>query len=81
MRFHVNENEKKNRKNLENENFEKKRKKKCSGDMVDRERPAKKSLPGSMQQFPRNLSLLTGGRMDEGRLRHNSSSADKVKQS
>ncbi len=48
---------------------------------------------GSMQQFPRNLSLRTAdgrrtddgrttdGRKDHGRLRHDSSSAEKVKQS
>ncbi len=35
-----------------------------------------KIWPGPMQRFPRNLSLWT---MD-GRLRHDSSSADKVKQ-
>ncbi len=47
---------------------------------------------GSMQRFLRNLSLRTDGRRttddgrtdgrtDDGRLRHDSSSADKVKQS
>ncbi len=36
----------------------------------------RKIWPGSMQRFPRNLSLRT-----DGRLRHDSSSADKVKQS
>ncbi len=44
-----------------------------------------KIWPGSMQRFPRNLSLQTDGRTDgwtdDGRLRHDSSSADKVKQS
>ncbi len=40
-----------------------------------------KIWPGSMQRFPRNLSLRTDGRTDDGRLRHDSSSADKVKQS
>ena len=39
-----------------------------------------KILPGSMQQCPRNLSLQTN-LLVYGRMRHDSSSADKVKQS
>ncbi len=39
-------------------------------------------LAGSMQRFLRNLSLRTDdGWTDDGRLRHDSSSGDKVKQS
>ncbi len=40
-----------------------------------------KIWPGSMQRFSRNLSLWTtdGQRTDDGRLRHDSSFADKVK--
>ena len=42
-----------------------------------------KTWPGSMQRCLRNLSLRTtdGRTMDDGRLRHDSSSADNVKQS
>ncbi len=41
-----------------------------------------KIWPGPMQRFSRNLSLrTTDGRTDNGRLRHDSGSADKVKQS
>ncbi len=67
---------KKNRKNL---NISKKEKK-----IVWRyggEGATHKIWYGSMQRrFPRNLSLqTTDGRTDDGRLRHDSSSADKVK--
>ncbi len=70
---------KKIRKNLKIENFGKRKK------MVWRyggEGAAHKIWPGSIQQFPRNLSLRTDDRWTtDGRLHHDSSSADKVKQS
>ncbi len=56
MGSHVNENEK-NRKNLNIENFEK-RKKKWSGDMVDRELPTKYGLDpwsGFREKFTRKV--------------------------
>ena len=58
------------------ENFEKR--KKCPGDIVDRELSIKFNLD------PRSgfrETLVNGRRTDDGRLRHDSRSADKVKQS
>ncbi len=73
---HVNENEKHIYKNLKILKKEK---------IVWRyggEAATHKIWPGSMQRFLRNLSLRTDdGRTTDGRLRHDSSSADKVKQS
>ena len=71
---HVNENEKKNPKNFKIENFEKqktnKKKKKWSGDIVERGLPTKFCL----QRFSEKPEFT-----DDRRLRHDSS-GDKVKQ-
>ncbi len=76
---HVNENEK-IRKNLKIENVEKTNKKMVW--IYGAEGATYKIWPGSMQRFLRNLSLrMDDGLRDDGRLRHDSSSADKVKQS
>ncbi len=78
MGSHVNEKEKKNRKNLKIKTFEKKEKK--IGLEIWR-----------IGSFPQNFAWihgavfekfeLTEGGTDDGRLRHDSSSADRVKQS
>ncbi len=70
---------KKIRKNLKIEKFEKtnKKKKKWSGNMVEKELPTKFGLD-PCSGFPETSVY---GRTDDGRLRHDSSSADKVKQS
>ncbi len=79
---HGSENGKKIVKKLKNEHFDLEKEKKVSGDMVERELPRKFGMDPCRERFLRNLNLRTDdGRTDDGRLRHDSSSADKVKHS
>ncbi len=71
---------KKIRKNLKSENFEKK--KKWSGDMLVRKLPTNLAwIHAAVSETRPAKPEFTDGRTTDGQRRHDSSSADKVKQS